>query len=184
MATKSKLVTAEELLDLPEDGYRYELIRGELIQMAPAGAQHGKIAAIALAGLLNHVRANGLGEAYAAATGFLIGADPDHVRAPDAAFVWQERVATAGEVPGFFPGAPDLAIEVISPNDRFSDVEEKVGDWLDAGTALVVLVNPRNRTAILRRPVQSPVILTQQDTLDGGEVVPGWRLPVGELFAG
>ena len=124
-----------------------------------------------------------LGKAYAAETGFLIGTDPDHVRAPDAAFVRQERVEAAGEVQGYFPGAPDLAVEVISPNDRFADVEEKVADWLAAGSAMVVLVNPRNRTATLRLPGQSPVILTEQDTLDGGEVVPGWQVAVQEIFA-
>ena len=183
MATKSGLVTAQELLDMPDDGYRYELVRGELIKMAPAGAQHGEIAAVILASLHSHVRSNKLGKAYAAETGFQIGTDPDHVRAPDAAFVRQDRVEAAGEVPGFFSGAPDLAIEVISPNDRFADVEEKIADWLDAGTALVVLLNPRNHTATLRLPSQSPVILTEQDTLDGGEVVPGWQVPVRELFA-
>ena len=183
MATKSELVTAQELLDMPDDGYRYELVRGELVKMAPAGAQHGKIALSVGTSLRNYVRANGSGEAYAAETGFLIGTDPDHVRAPDAAFVRQERVEAAGEVQGYFPGAPDLAVEVISPNDRFADVEEKVADWLAAGSAMVVLVNPRNRTATLRLPGQSQVILTEQDTLDGGEVVPGWQVAVQEIFA-
>ena len=184
MATKSGLVTAQELWDLPEDGYRYELVRGELIKMAPAGAEHGDIGAVVLGDLIYHVRANSLGKVYNAETGFLIGADPDYVRAPDVAFVRQERVEAAGRVTGYFPGAPDLAIEVISPNDRYSDVEEKVADWLAAGTSMVVLLNPRNHTASVRLPGQSPVILTEQDTLDGGEVVPGWRMAVKEIFAG
>ena len=183
MTTRTKLVTAEELLDLPDDGYRYELVRGELIKMAPAGAEHGDIAAVVLGSLINHVMAHGLGKVYATDTGFIIGNDPDHVRAPDVSFVRQERVEAAGRVTGYFPGPPDLAIEVISPNDRYTEVEEKVEDLLAAGASLVILLNPRNRTATLRAAGQPPVILTEEDTLDGGEVVPGWRMPVREIFA-
>lgn len=183
MTTETKLVTAEQLLDMPDDGYRYELVRGKLIKMAPAGAEHGGIAAVVLGSLHNQVRANGLGKVYAAETGFLIGTDPDHVRAPDVAFVRQDRIDAAGEVLSYFPGAPDLAVEVISPNDRCTDVEEKVADWLAAGTDMVVLVNPRNHTVTLRQPDWPPVILTEQDTLDGGKVVPGWQMLVGEIFS-
>ena len=182
MATKSSLVTAEQLLELPDDGYRYELVRGVLIKTPVSGAEHGAISANVGASLFCHVRPNGLGKAYAAETGFLIGTDPDHVRAPDAAFVRQERVDAVSRVQGFFPGAPGLAVEVISSNDPFTEVEEKVGDWLEAGTAMVVLVNPRNRTATVRQLGRRPVILTEQDTLDGGEIVPGWRLAIREIF--
>ncbi len=183
MTTKSILATAAELLELPDDGYRYELVRGELRKMPPAGAYHGRTALKIGASLLNYVSANQLGEVYATETGFRIGSDPDHVRAPDAAFVRRERVAAAGEVAGYWPGAPDLAVEVISPSDRYTEVEEKVDDWLAAGTRLVALVNPRNRTVTLRRPGQDPVILTEPDTLDGGDVVPGWQMAVSDLFA-
>ena len=184
MATKSSLVTAKELLDMPDDGCRYELVRGVLVKMAPAGAEHGDLGMIVGASLYNHTRAHGLGKVYAAETGFLIGTNPDHVRAPDVAFVRQDRVAEAGRVTGYFPGAPDLAIEVISPNDRYTEVEEKVEDWLAAGTGAVILLNPGNRTAILRLAGQAPVILTERDTLDGAEIVPGWRMAVREIFAG
>lgn len=184
MATKSGLVTAQDLWDMPNDGYRYELVRGELVKMAPAGAEHGDLGMAIGASLYNHAGANGLGKVYNADTGFLIGTDPDHVRSPDVAFVRQDRVTEAGRVTGYFPGAPDLAIEVISPNDRYTEVEEKVEDWLDAGAAMVILLNPRNRTAILRQDGQAPVILTAQDILDGGEVVPGWKMPVGQIFEG
>ena len=183
MTTKTKLVTAEELLYMPDDGYRYELVRGELRKMSPAGNHHGELAAEIGASLFNHVKANNLGKVYAAETGFRIGADPDHVRAPDAAFIRRERVEAVGRVDGYWPGAPDLVVEVISPNDRYTEVEEKVDDWLAAGTRLVILVNPRNRTATLRRAGQAPVILTEQDTLDGADVVPGWQLSLKDLFA-
>ena len=88
-----------------------------------------------------------------------------------------------GVVDGFWPGPPDLAVEVISPHDRYTEVEEKVDDWLAAGTGMVVVVNPRNHTATIRFTGKDPVILTEQDTLDGGDVVPGWTMPVADIFA-
>ena len=183
MTTKTKLVTAEELLDMPDDGYRYELVRGELRKMSPAGNYHGELAAEVVFSLLSHVKPNNLGKVYTAEPGFRIGTDPDHVRVPDAAFIRRERVEAVGRVDGYWPGAPDLVVEVISPTDRYTEVEEKVDDWLAAGARLVILVNPRNRTATLRRAGQAPVILTEQDTLDGADVVPGWQLSLKELFA-
>ena len=183
MVAKTQLMTADELLALPDDGYRYELVRGELKKMAPAGFYHGTTSAKIGASLLNYTAAHNLGEVCGSETGFLIGSDPDHVRAPDAAFVRRERVAAVGFVPGYFPGPPDLAVEVISPHDRYTEVEEKVADWLAAGVQLVILVNPRNRSVTLRAPDQPPVILTDQDTLDGGAVIPGWQMPVRDIFA-
>ena len=183
MVAKTAGVTAAELLDMPEDGYRYELVRGELRKMAPAGAYHGRTAIKIGAALLAYVTANGLGEVFGADAGFRIGSDPDHVRAPDAAFVRQERVAASGMVDGYWPGAPDLAVEVISPNDRYTEVEEKVADWLAAGVQLVVLVNPRNRTVTRRAPGESPVTLTEGDILEGGAVIPGWQMAVADIFA-
>ena len=106
-------MTADELLAMPSDGYRYELIRGELRQMSPAGSQHGKIAARIGRRLGQFVEENSLGETYAAETGFIIDTAPDTVRAPDASFVSQKRVEAVGETEKIFPGPPDLAIEVI-----------------------------------------------------------------------
>ena len=183
MVAKTAAVTAAELLAMPDDGYRYELVRGELRQMALAGVEHGKLSVSVVLALGSYVKAHNLGKVYAANTGFLIGVNPDHVRAPDVAFIRQERAAAAGKVEGYWPGAPDLAVEVISPNDRYTEVEEKVADWLAAGVQLVVLVNPRNRTVTCRRPGQSPVILTEADTLEGGDVVPDWQMAVGDIFA-
>ena len=183
MVAQTQLMTADELLALPDDGYRYELVRGELRKMAPAGSEHGKLSVKITLSLGNYVVAHNLGGVYAAETGFLIGSDPDLVRAPDLAFVRRERDDAAGSVPGYFPGPPDLAVEVISPHDRYTEVEEKVADWLAAGVQLVILVNPRNRSVTLRAPGQPPVILTDQDTLDGGAVIPGWQMPVRDIFA-
>ena len=107
---------------------------------------------------------------------------PDHVRAPDAAFVSTNRLKQIGESSGFALGAPDLAIEVISPNDRYTEVDEKVADWLDAGTLAVVVVNPRRRTVNVHHSHTDVSVLTESDTLDVDVVVPGWRMPVKDIF--
>ncbi len=129
-----------------------------------------------------HVTAHKLGEVYAAETGFKLASNPDHVRAPDAAFVGRERVAAVGDAEGFWPGAPDLAVEVVSPSDTFADVEEKVFDWLDAGTRAVVVVNPKKRSVTLYRSVSEVRILGETESLSVEDVVPGWSLPVRDLF--
>ena len=182
MVTTTRPVTAEDLLEMPDDGFRYELVRGELRKMAPAGHVHGRYASSTGGYLMMHVRANKLGRTYGAETGFLLASDPDHVRAPDGAFVRRERAEAAGDAPGFFPGAPDLAIEVVSPSDRYTEVDEKVADWLDAGTLAVVVVNPRGRTVKVHRPASDVTVLSEADTLDVGDVVPGWRMAVKEIF--
>ena len=107
MATKTRPMTAEELLDMPDDGFRYGLVRGELRKMPPAGQSHGKYASKIGASLRWHVEANGLGEVYAAETGFILATNPDHVRAPDGAFVSSERLEEIGESDGFAQGAPE-----------------------------------------------------------------------------
>src|SRR5919109_273859 len=120
MTTTPQHMTAEELLHMPDDGFRYELIRGELRKMAPAGHQHGRIAINVTTPLDQHVRAHNLGTVYAAETGFKLASNPDVVRAPDIAFIRRQRVEEVGNVEGYWPGAPDLAVEVISPSDTFT----------------------------------------------------------------
>jgi Uma2 family endonuclease len=165
---------------MPDDGYRYELVRGELRRAMPAGNRHGRIAVRITVPLALFVRQHGLGEVLAAETGFQLATD--HVRAPDVAFVRQDRVDAVGDSEGFWPGAPDLAIEVLSPSDRYSEVEEKVSDWLEAGTRMVVVVNPRSRSVTVFRSRSDVCVLVEPATLDGGDVVPGWNLPLAEVF--
>ena len=183
MVTTHQLMTAEELLRLPDDGYRYELVRGELRKMAPAGHVHGRVAINVTTPLDRHVRAHDLGVVYAAETGFKLASNPDVVRAPDVAFIRRERVEEVGDAEGYWPGAPDLAVEVISPSDTYADVQEKVFDWLEAGTRMVILVMPRKRAVTVYRSLTDMMMLTEHDTLDGGDVVPGWKIPVKELFS-
>ena len=182
MTTTTRPMTADELLQMPDDGYRYELVRGELKQMSPAGNYHGMLSANVSSSLVIHVRANSLGRVYAGDTGYLISSDPDTVRAPDAAFISRERLEETGETDGYWPGAPDLVVEVISPNDRYTEVEEKVAEWLEAGARMVIVVNPRRRSVRVHRSLSDVIDLTEGDVIDGANVVPGWTLPISEIF--
>jgi Uma2 family endonuclease len=183
MSTTTQLVTAEELLSLPDDGFRYELVEGELRRMSPAGHNHGRIAMRLAVPLGKFVAENKLGEVYAAETGFKLKSNPDTVRAPDVSFIRRERVEEIGETEGFWLGAPDLAVEVNSPGDRIGEVEEKVQEWLSAGARSVWVVSPKLRVVTGYRSLTDISTLTEKDTLDGGEVVPGFQFPVAELFA-
>jgi Uma2 family endonuclease len=175
-------MTAAELLKLPRNGKRYELIRGELRTMAPAGGEHGVLGMNLAGPLFQHVRANQLGVVLLAETGFQITTDPDTVRAPDIAFVRREHIPATGIPKAYWPGAPDLAVEVVSPDDTVYEVDDKVLDWQQAGAALVWVVNPRRRTVTVYRSLTDVSVLTENDELDGGTVVPGFRLRVGEIF--
>lgn len=174
-------VTAEELLRISDDGCRYELVEGEMRKMTPAGGRHGRIAMKVALSLGAVVEAGRLGTVFAAETGFRLTVDPDTVRAPDVAFVGGERAAELRDVVGYLPGAPDLAVEVVSPHDGYSAVGEKALGWLDAGSRMVLVVDPACRSVTVYRSRHEIRILTEDDTLDGAEVVPGWRVRVGEL---
>ena len=182
-ATLTKPTTADELLAMPDDGYRYELIKGELIRMAPAGFHNGEVAMNIGATLHEHVKRKKLGRVYAAETGFILSRGPDTVRAPDAAFIRRERVEKVGKQKGYWIGPPDLAIEVVSAGDTVSEVEEKVEEWIVAGTSLVWVVSPKLHTITVYRSLTDILTLTEKDVLDGGEVVPGFQIKVSEIFS-
>lgn len=181
-AIMEEFVTAEDLLRMPGDGLRRELVRGELRTMAPAGSQHGIVAMRIGRSLGNFVETHALGETFAAETGFKIASNPDTVRAPDVAFVTKERFEQIGPTEKFWPGAPDLAVEVVSPGDSYSEVQDKVFDWLEAGTRMVVVADPCKRVVTVYRSLAEIRVLTGQETLDGGDAVPGWNLPLSAIF--
>ena len=180
--TERRFATAKELFSMTDDGHRYELVRGELRQRQLAGGEEGFISSDVAGSLGLYVKSEGLGKSYIA-TGFIIGTDPDHVRAPNVAFVRRERIESIGRTTFYWPEAPDLAVEVISPDDRYSEINEKVTDWLAAGTRMVVVVNPRNKTVRVHSSQTDVVTLAIADTLDGGDVVPGWQMPLSDIFA-
>lgn len=182
MSTSTRLMTAEELWNLPKDGFRYELVEGELKKMSPSGTKHGAVV-FNLSSLLGpYLRANNLGQGFGAETGFKIASDPDTVRAPDIAFVRRERIPSAGVPENFWPIAPDLVVEVVSPGDTFQEVEDKVGQWLAAGTSMVWVVNPKRRSVSVYRSMTDVKRLSEADELDGVDVVPGFRCGVSEIF--
>jgi len=174
---ESGLMTAEELLALNLQHKRTELIRGRLVVREPAGYRHGGVAARILVALGAHVFAQRLGEVLAAETGFTLERNPDTVRAPDVAFVRADRVPNPIP-PGFAELAPDLAVEVLSPDDRPGEVLSKVGAWLRAGTRLIWVVDPAKRTARIYRADGSITECRGDDVLDGEDVDPGFSSPL------
>ena len=182
MTVEQKLMTAEDLLCLHYDGLRHELVRGELRTMPRGSWGHGRDSSKLDRSLGNHVETHGLGEVASNDTGFLLTTNPDTVRAPDVAFVRRERLDQADPERGYYPGPPDLAVEVISPNDLYADVDEKVAEWLEHGTRMVLVVNPRRKSVAVHRPGRDVRMLGVEDTLDGEDVVPGWSLAVRDLF--
>jgi Uma2 family endonuclease len=182
MAVTPGLMTADDLLRLPDDGMRHELVRGALRTMAPPGWQHGDLTSVIDGSLGPYARRLRLGRVVTNDAGFLLTSDPDTVRGADLAFVRRERLEALGELRGFFPGAPDLAIEVISPSDLYTEVDEKVAEWLEYGTVVVFVVNPRRRSVAVHRLGQPVSILSLGDALSAEDVVPGWSLPMQELF--
>jgi Uma2 family endonuclease len=182
MATDALLMTADRLLAMPADGYRYEILRGELIQMSPAKRRHGSVGELFGVYLGYHIATLRLGEVYLAETGFLLTKNPDTVRAPDFAFIRQERLEQISGNEGYIPIPPDLCMEVISPNDRPAEIEQKVRDWLDFGTRIVVVINPKTRLVSVYRSPASIEFLTERDILRLEELVPGWSLLLAEIF--
>jgi Uma2 family endonuclease len=182
MAITPKLMTWQELADLPDDGMHYELVRGVLLTMAPPFFPHGRAASRFGRSLDRHVEAHQLGEVHSTEIGYLLTTNPDTVRAPDVGFISREHLASSGDIRGYFPGSPDLVVEVISPNDRLTKVAEKVTEWLEYGAKLVFVVNPRRKTVDVHRPGQQPRTLGVDDVLDGEDVVPGWSMAVRDLF--
>jgi len=180
MSQPARVVTAEELFELP-DAPRYELVRGVPRVCEPPGGAHGRLAMQVGALLNEHVQRLGLGTVLVEA-GYVLRRMPDTVRGPDISFVSVARLPSNQIPETFIPGAPDLAVEIISPSSRWSEVEEKVADYLAGGARLVWLVDPRERRVVVRYPDRPPAVLTENDTLDGEDVVPGFTLPVAELL--
>ena len=178
--TDQRITTAEQLIEAGDIG-RCELVRGELVMMSPSGFEHSVIIAEIARILGNHVAELRLGRVTGAEAGFFITRNPDTVRAPDVALVRSERIPLV--MPrGFFEGAPDLAVEVLSPSDRQGEVSAKAHEWLAAGCRLVWVVDPQARTVTQYRSRTEIAILTAAETLTGGDVVPGFSIAVAEIF--
>jgi Uma2 family endonuclease len=182
MSTEARLITAEDLWNMPGD-QRRELVRGELRTMAPAGFEHGAVIVRLTILLGAYVQRLKLGIVVGAETGFVLARNPDVVRGADIAFVSTARLPAPEVAKKFYEGAPDLAVEVVSPSDALDTIEEKVDDYLNAQTPLIWLVNPRRKTVTIYRPEQKPRIIGETDMLDGEDVVPGFACRVAEAFS-
>ena len=178
----TKLMTAEDLWNLPDDGKKYELTHGILVEIMPPGGEHGEISTELLWHLRTYLAQHPIGRAYVGDTGFILARNPDIVRGPDVAFVRAERLPPRDQRTGYLPLAPDLAVEVVSPSDRWRKVLEKVSDYLDAGTPLVWVVLPARRLVNVYRADGTVQTLREGDSLDGEDVLPGFRLPVADIF--
>jgi Uma2 family endonuclease len=180
MPAHERWVTAEEFSRIPNDDYHYELVEGRVVRVSPPGSRHAVLAMQIAAILHGYVMEHGLGRAMMPA-GFTLARNPDTVREPDVAFVRQDRIPEAGIPDGYWPGPPDLTIEVRSPGDRPSEIRTKVDDYLARGVRLVWVVDPK-KTVTTYAPQSSPVTLGVDDVLDAGDVVPGFTCPVGRIF--
>jgi Uma2 family endonuclease len=177
---RTKSWTVEDLQALPDDGYAYEIVNGELLRMTPPGWEHGDFM-LALGGeLRRYVMAQRLGRVSGGDPGHILARKPDTVVGPDIAFIRSDRLPL--ERRGWLEIAPDLAVEVISPNDTFSEVMDKVASYLNAGVRLVWLVDPLRRRVLVHAQDRPPRELGEHDVLDGEDVVPGFQMPVAELF--
>jgi Uma2 family endonuclease len=182
MTTQAKVWTEAELMALPNDGHKYELVNGELV-MSPAGTYgHGDIIAWLSAKLTIFIREHKLGVVFDGQSGFWMKSG--NLRSPDISFLCSERVRSLNPKPkGFLQGAPDLAIEVLSPSDTVKDVTEKLADYFESGAKLVWVVNPDNKTLLVYHGTTPDRLLKSGDSIDGETIVPGFQMPVDELFA-
>jgi Uma2 family endonuclease len=176
----AKLVSARELLRMGDIG-RCELIYGELVMMSPAGAEHGVVAVRIGRFVSEFVEENKLGVTFAAETGFKLESDPDLVRAPDVSFVRKARLRR-GVPKGFFPGAPDLAVEVLSPDDTRRAVGEKANSWLAHGATSVWIADPAKMTIQVRHTEGAPVLFSLNQTLTDEAILPGFAMALKKIF--
>lgn len=187
MAVQEKLYTVDEFWEiahLPEnDEKRLELVEGVIYTMPPAGGEHGEGAGNLFGFIWTHVRQHKLGHVTAAETGYVLfvnEADKSTVRAPDVGYISYQRIPD--RLPAkFVPMPPDLAVEVVSPNDSAEEVEAKISDYLRAGVRLILVVYPSSKTATVFRG-GAISRLNEDEIFDGGDVLPGFSLRIGDVF--
>ena len=181
--TQTKLITADQLLTLYSRGVRGELIRGELCETMPSGGRHGEVVVNMVIPMGSHIKLHSLGRLAASDSGVLLERDPDTVREPDIAFISAERLPLDVEVTGYYEVVPDLVVEVVSPSDSAREVMDKALMWLSYGARMVWAVNPESRSVNVYRPGERTITLTESDTLDGLDILPGFTCPIADIFA-
>ena len=180
--TKTAL-TGDDLLNLAQGmGIRYELIEGEIVEMAAVGGKHGEIAQTIASEIYLYLKTNPIGKVLAAETGFYTRGDDKTVRAPDAAFIRSESIPEEGIPTGYLNIVPALVVEVVSPNDRATQVEQKIQEWLDFEVQIVWVIYPDARRVFVYCQDANPAILRESDTITGGDVLSDFALPVNLIF--
>jgi Uma2 family endonuclease len=182
MATQKTLLTAEELLRLPDNGLRQELLDGVLVEMSPPGGTHGRVSSNVVLALRVWADSRHLGNVLTE-VGVILRRDPDRVRAPDVCFIAQERIPHDGVPAGYLGFVPDLIVEVVSPWDRPREIHEKAEEWLRAGAALVWVLDPDRRAVHVYRTGAAVRALAEADTLNAEPALPGFSVSVSDLFA-
>ena len=181
--TKKRLVTADEMLLMPKDGFRYSLKRGKLRQMPLIGGQRG-ITGMRFGGRLGrYVEEYDLGEVLAAETGFKLESDPDTVLGADVAFISHERIPPGEFSEKYWTVVPDLMMEVVSPGNTRREIQEKIEIYLAHGVRAVLIAYPKQRVLVVHRAGAEPVTLSEDDTLELPDIVPGFSYRVGRMFA-
>lgn len=177
------LVTAEEFARLPDDDHRYELVEGRVIKMSPPGARHG-VLSIRMGILVgSFVETHSLGVVMGEA-GFKLASNPDTVRGPDLSFVRRERIPASGIPEGYWPGAPDLVVEIVSPSNRPAEIRATVAKYLELGTRLVWVLDSKKKHVVQHRPGAVARTFAIGDALDGGDVISGFQCEIAAIFAG
>ncbi len=180
MAVQDRLYTAQDLADMPDDGKIYELHNGVLIEVAGSKIRQSQLAVLLSYFLLNYIKQQGLGGAVTGADG-AAALNEYNTRIPDVSYISPARAKTQ-DMDGYIQGAPDLAIEVVSPSNSDLQMQQRAGEYLSAGAQLVWIVNPATRTVDVYRPHGLRTVLAGNDTLDGGDVLPGLSLSLKEVF--
>jgi Uma2 family endonuclease len=175
------LMTAEEFMELPDDGFRHELINGEVIRMPLPRPPHGRIAVRLAVPLAQFVWDHDLGDVYDH-SGWHVTVNPDTVLGPDVAFVSKQRLQESGDVQGYWPGPPDLAVEVLSPSDRPYRVKPRISNWFGYGVKQLWIVNPKDRTVTVYRSLSDATTFSGDDYLEAPDLFPGFRLSLDRIF--
>lgn len=176
------LVTAQELWQLSEENTKYELVKGELVEMTPPGGTHGRTA-LRIGWLIqSFLKSKNLGEGMVE-TGYLLTSNPDTVRAPDVSFLSTEKIPAEGLPDSYVSGAPDLAVEIVSPGDTAAEIQSKVQDYLTHGSRLVWVVYPQQRLVVVHHPDGTARTLHETDTLTGEDVLPDFFCQVADIFS-
>ncbi|MCS7191923.1 MAG: Uma2 family endonuclease [Armatimonadetes bacterium] len=181
-AKTKELMTIEDLRQISEDEHPGELVRGEWVEVSRPTFQHGRLTNRIGRILGNFVEEHGLGEVVSGDPGFVLERRPDTLRSPDVAFVSKERIPSESTIDDWFEGAPDLAVEIVSKSQTAHDAGLKALDYLKAGTKMVWVIDPQSRTVAVYTPPNKIQILRENETLEGGEVLPGFQCKVSNLF--